>query len=50
MLQRLKIIFIQIRISILNATYHRNMKHAERCRIKLDIFKFKKHGCLNNFL
>ena len=43
MLQRLKIIFIQIRISILNATYHRNMKHEERCRIKLDIFKFKKH-------
>ncbi len=43
MLQRLKIIFVQIRISILNATYHRNMKYAERCRITLDIIKFKKH-------
>lgn len=43
MLQRLRIIFIQIRISILNATYHRNMKHAEQCRAKADIIKFKKH-------
>ena len=43
MLQRLKILFIELRISILNATYHRNMKAAERSRIKLDIIKFKKH-------
>ena len=34
---------IKIRISLLHATYHRNMKRAEKCRQQLDIVKFKKY-------
>ena len=33
----------KIRIGILHATYHRNMKRAERARKVHDIVKFKKY-------
>jgi len=34
---------IKIRISILHATYHRNMKKADAARSKHDIVTFKKY-------
>ncbi len=34
---------IKIRIALLHATYHRNMKRAEKCRQQLDIVAFKKY-------
>jgi len=33
----------KIRIGIYHATYHRNMKKAERAQEKSDIIKFKKY-------
>jgi hypothetical protein len=35
--------FIKIRIGILHATYHRNMKRADEARTNHDIVSFKKH-------
>jgi hypothetical protein len=36
-------LFIKIRIGLLHATYHRNMKHADIAREKQDIVSFKKY-------
>lgn len=33
----------RVRIGLLHATYHRNMKRAETARTKQDIVKFKKY-------
>jgi hypothetical protein len=33
----------RIRIGVLHATYHRNMKRANQSRTKQDIVKFKKY-------
>lgn len=35
--------FIKIRIGLLHATYHRNMKRANNARSQRDIIKFKKY-------
>lgn len=35
--------FIKIRIGLLHATYHRNMKRATTAREKQDIIEFKKY-------
>ena len=35
--------FIKIRIGLLHATYHRNMKRADTARSCKDIIKFKKY-------
>ena len=35
--------FIKFRIGLLHATYHRNMKHADKAREEQDIIKFKKY-------
>jgi hypothetical protein len=35
--------FIKIRIGILHATYHRNMKKADIARTNQDIVSFKKY-------
>jgi hypothetical protein len=33
----------KFRISLLHASYHRNMKRAEKARTELNILKFKKY-------
>ena len=35
--------FIKLRIGLLHATYHRNMKRADNARIDKNIIKFKKY-------
>ncbi len=35
---------LRIRIAILHATYHRNMRSMEIARKDLDVVKFKKHA------
>jgi hypothetical protein len=35
--------FIKLRIGLLHATYHRNMKRADNARIDKNILKFKKY-------
>jgi hypothetical protein len=35
--------FIKIKIGLLHATYHRNMKKADEARSKQDIVAFKKY-------
>ncbi len=34
---------LKIRIGILHATYHRNIKKAEKARVAQDIISFKKY-------
>lgn len=43
MLKKLRNLFIKLRIGMLHAKYHRNMKRAENSREQHDIVQFKQH-------
>ena len=44
MIKRIKKLFIRFRISVLHATYHRNMRSMEIARYEQDIVSFKRYA------
>ena len=42
-MRKLNRLFIKVRIGILHATYHRNLRKADKVRKQHDIVKFKRY-------
>ena len=43
LINKIFVSIIKIRIGILHATFHRNMRRADSCRTKQDIVSFKQY-------